>query len=56
VKNYPGGLDAVVSEFETYLGNSMVREGLEKIADKFKTENHIGPTYVAAFEGVGNTE
>ncbi len=56
VKNYPGGLDAIVSEFKSYLDNSMVREGLVKIADKFKTENHIGPTHVAAFEDVGDTE
>jgi hypothetical protein len=34
----------------------MVQEGLQKIADKFKTENHIGPTHVAAFEDVGDPE
>ena len=56
VKNYPGGLDALVSKFEPYLDNSMVREGLENIAGKFETENHIGPTHVAVFEDLGDTE
>ncbi len=55
-RNYPGGLDAVVSAFTPYLGNTMVREGLEKIAEKFETENHIGPVHVAAFEDVEDTE
>ncbi len=56
LKNYPGGLDAIISEFKPYLDNSMVQEGLQKIANKFKTENHIGPTHVAAFEDVEETE
>jgi len=56
VKNYPEGLDAIISEFKPYLDNSMVQEGLQKIADKFKTENHIGPSHVAAFEDVGDPE
>ncbi|MCP4628319.1 MAG: hypothetical protein GY850_33110 [bacterium] len=56
VKNYPGGLNAVVSAFEPYLGNSMVQEGLGKIAGKFETEKHIGPTHVAVFEDLGDTE
>ena len=56
VKNYPGGLDAIIKEFGPYLDNSMVQEGLQKIADKFKTENHIGPTHVAAFEDIGDIE
>ena len=52
VKNYQGGIDALVSEFKQCVGNSLVKEGLRKIAEKFATADHIGPTLVADFEEI----
>ena len=37
VKNFPGGPEALVAEYSPYLGNSLVREGLRHIAEKFSS-------------------
>ena len=56
LRNYPGGLDAVVREFIPHKENPLVVEGLTKIRDKFLSPNHIGPRHVADFEEVDNEE
>jgi hypothetical protein len=56
VKNYPGDLDNLVNEFKPHIGNTLVREGLEKIRTKFASEGHIGPKFVADFEEVTDPE
>jgi len=56
VRNYPKGLDALIEEFKPYSRNSLVREGLEKIAKHFASEQHIGPKFVADFEEVTDIE
>ncbi len=50
IKNYPGGVDALVQEFEPHIRHGLVKEGLEKIAKKFASEKHMGPKSVADFE------
>jgi len=50
--NYPGGLDALVAEIRPHLNHGLVQEGLQKIAEKFASINHIGPKFVADFEGI----
>ncbi|MGA2736769.1 MAG: nucleotidyl transferase AbiEii/AbiGii toxin family protein [Bryobacteraceae bacterium] len=50
--NYPGGVDALVAETLPHVGDSLVREGLEKIGEKFASPEHAGPTFVADFEDV----
>lgn len=52
VKSYPGGLDALVEEFKPHLGHGLVKEGLMKIAKHFASEKHIGPKFVADFDGI----
>lgn len=56
VKNYPGGIEALVQEFEPYRDSTLIAEGLTKIAKKFESVNHTGPTHVAAFEEIVNGE
>ena len=56
VKNYQGGIDALVSEFRLCAGNSLAKEGLRKIAEKFATADHSGPTLVADFEEIVDQE
>ncbi len=50
LKNFPGGIDRLVDRFIPYASNRLVREGLEKIAEKFASPEHIGPGFLADFE------
>jgi len=50
--NYPGGIDALVAETGPHLNESLVREGLEKIGEKFASPEHVGPAFVADFDDV----
>jgi hypothetical protein len=50
--NYPGGMDALVAETRPHLNESLVREGLEKIGEKFASTEHVGPAFVADFDDV----
>jgi hypothetical protein len=56
VSNYPGGPEALVTEFKPHLHNSLIREGLRNIADKFGSPEHFGPRSVAAFEDISDPE
>jgi hypothetical protein len=49
--NYPGGLDALVEKFLLLLGNHLVQEGMNYLAEKFQSPNHVGPVFVADFLG-----
>jgi hypothetical protein len=48
--NFPGGIEAVVKAFKPHLNLGLVKEGLNKIAGKFATLDHIGPKDVAEFD------
>ncbi len=50
--NYPAGLDALAAEIKPHLKNSLVVEGLRKIAGKFASPGHMGPKFVADFEDI----
>lgn len=50
--NHPGGLDALAAEFRPHLDHGLVQEGLRKIAEKFASIGHVGPKFVADFEGI----
>lgn len=56
LRNFPGGLDGLVGEFRPYIGNALVREGLMKIHEKFASPSHVGPKFVADFEGSLDSE
>jgi hypothetical protein len=56
VANYPGGLDTLVDEIRPHIDHGLVREGLEKIASKFSSENDMGPKFVADFEEIDDHE
>ena len=49
VRNYPGGLDALVERFIPHLDNHLVQEGLRKIRSKFQAYDWVGPRSVADF-------
>ena len=52
LRNYPGGLDALVRDIWPHRTHGLVREGLQKIGAKFASPTHIGPKCVADFEGI----
>jgi hypothetical protein len=56
VKHFPGGTAALTTTFRTHLSNALVREGLNKIAEKFATIDHFGPTAVADFNEISDSE
>lgn len=56
IRNYPGGIDALIEEFKLHLSHGLVKEGLQKIAKHFASENHVGPNSVADFEGLDDPE
>src|SRR5262249_17289646 len=46
-KYYPGGIEELVQCFQPYLTNVLVRGGLQRIREKFRSPEHIGPKNVA---------
>jgi len=47
---WPGGLEALAAAFQPHLTNGLVQEGLNKIAEKFASPDHVGPKWVADFD------
>lgn len=56
VKNYPGGADALVAEFTQHMEHGLVKEGLQNIAAKFASPEHVGPKSVADFDEISDPE
>lgn len=56
IKNYPGGIKALVDYFKPHLSNRLVREGLEKICAKFSSIDFPGPVWVANFFEIEDSE
>lgn len=56
LQHYPGGIDAIVEAFRPFVDHGLVLEGLEKIADKFESPEHMGPQFVADFEELSDSE
>lgn len=56
LRNYPGGVEAVVKAFKPHLQLALVKEGLQKIAGKFTTLEHLGPRDVAEFDDTLDAE
>jgi len=49
IKNYPGGIKQLAEEFAPFRERTLVKEGLQKLADKFASVKHAGPVDVADF-------
>jgi hypothetical protein len=56
VKNYPGGIKALVGKFAPHLKNKLIREGLNKISEKFASVDHVGPANIADFLEITDPE
>lgn len=49
LRNYPGGLDALLEAFKTFPEHGLVKEGLDILAAKFASLEHTGPVSVTIF-------
>lgn len=56
LRHFPGGVEALFELIQPHISHGLVREGLEKIAEKFESPEHIGPKFVADFEEITDTE
>ncbi len=56
VREFPGGLDALVEDLQVMARHGLVREGLEKIGQHFASPEHRGPRHVADFEEATDPE
>ncbi len=54
--NYPGGVQALATEIKPYMHEGLVREGFEKINQKFGSPAQVGPKFVADFEDLGDPD
>ena len=50
IREYPGGMDALVEKLRPIVQHGLMREALEKIAQHFASPDHRGPRHVADFE------
>jgi hypothetical protein len=56
VEHFPGGIEALASEFAAFVNNKLVTEGLGKIRSKFMSVDHVGPKWVADFLEIAEPE
>lgn len=56
IQNFPGGIAALAEAFKPFLSHGLVKEGLNNIAEKFASVDHMGPKFVADFEGISDAE
>ena len=54
--NYPGGIEALSEEFKPHMHHGLVKEGLQKIADKFSSAKAFGPKSVSDFEEIDDPD
>lgn len=56
LRHYPGGLDMLIKAFVPFMAHGLVKEGLAKIAEKFASERHVGPKFIADFDEIVDAE
>ena len=56
VSYYPGGVKELVKEFAPFKEKELIKKVCQKLKEKFASENHAGPTDVAAFSGIDDEE
>jgi hypothetical protein len=56
IKNYVGGIAAIVEKFKPFINNTLVKEGLGKIFSKFSSVDSAGPLWVANFLEITDPE
>ena len=50
LRNYPGGIKALVDLFAPYIQHGLLQEALQKLGAKFASIEHVGPQWVADFD------
>lgn len=49
---FPPGLDRLIEEFRSIIQNRLVKGGLQILAEKFASPQHIGPKFIADFDEI----
>lgn len=52
IRNYPGGIENLVKDFEPIVNHGLTEEAIVILADKFSSPEAIGPKFVADFEDI----
>jgi len=56
LRNYPGGVEAIAEAFKPHIGHGLVKEALTQLAKYFRSDDDVGPSCIADFEEVSDTE
>ena len=56
LRNYPGGMAAIIAAIEVRLDHGLVQDGLKRLGKRFASIDSIGPVHVAEFDGVTDPE
>jgi hypothetical protein len=56
IRYYPGGLQQLVEQFHPHTHNSLVKEALAILLEKFASPDHVGPRHVTTFDGTADME
>jgi len=56
LKNFPGGIDELISRFKPILKNGLTLEALNILEDKFSSVDSLGPEFAAEFESLSDRE
>jgi hypothetical protein len=56
VRNFPGGVDALIQGFHPYLDHGLVEEAIGILAEKFSSPEAVGPVHVRAFEDITDAD
>jgi hypothetical protein len=56
IRNYPGGVPAIIELFKRDIDNKLVQEGLGRIRTKFETLNHTGPQDIVDFLAIPESQ
>lgn len=56
VRNFPGGIDALIEKFHPFLGHGLVEEAIDILSKKFSSPEAVGPVHVAAFEDITDAD
>jgi hypothetical protein len=56
LSRFPGGTESLADDFKPYRDQGLVKEGLQILAKKFESVEHVGPRHVADFDEIADPD
>lgn len=56
LSHFPGGIAALAEAFQSLQDHGLIQEGLEILAAKYESVDHVGPRYTADFDEISDPE